>query len=260
MADATEHYETIAGCKTQYMRGGKGPTLLFLHGGGGAGIWFPFFQMLSEKYDVVMPEHPGFGRTDTPEWLDNVGDIANFYFEFIKKLGLKDIHLVGNSLGGWISSDIAVRNSTPFKSLTLITSAGIHVPGVAPGDLFLWNPEQLLRNLFHDQAFPEMVLKMPVDEEERKRQAKNSLTLAKVGWQPRLYDPNLQKWLHRIDIPTLIIWGDHDKIMPPPYGPAFQKLIPNSKLEVMKNCGHVPQLERPEETVGLIVKHISGVK
>ena len=124
MSEATEHYETIEGCKTQYLRGGKGPTVLFLHGGGGAGIWFPFFNSLSEKYDVVMPEHPGFGRSDTPPWLDNVGDLSNFYFEFIKKLGLKDIHLVGNSLGGWIAADMVVRNSTPFRSLTLHHGGG----------------------------------------------------------------------------------------------------------------------------------------
>jgi pimeloyl-ACP methyl ester carboxylesterase len=258
MSDATEHYETIAGCKTHFLRGGKGPTLLFLHGGGGAGIWFPIFKTLSERYDVIMPEHPGFGRTDTPDWLDNVGDIANFYFEFIKKLGLKDVHLVGNSLGGWIGCDIAVRNSNPLRSLTLLAPAGIYVPGVALGDLFLWTPEQLMRNLFHNQAIPDQLLKQPVDAEERQRQMKNALTLAKVGWQPRLYDPNLRKWMHRIDVPTLIVWGDDDKVIPPAYGPEFQKLIPGSKLEIIKDCGHVPQIEKPEETAALIVKHISG--
>ncbi|MGZ5835423.1 MAG: alpha/beta fold hydrolase [Xanthobacteraceae bacterium] len=258
MSDATEHYETIAGCKTQFLRGGKGPTILFLHGGGGAGMWLPFFQKLAENYDVIVPEHPGFGRTDTPTWLDNVGDIANFYFEFIKKLGLKDVHLVGNSLGGWIATDMAVRNSTPLKSLTLLSPAGIYVQGKPPGDLFLWTPEQLMRNLFHNQEIPDQLLKLPVNEDERRRQMKNALTLAKVGWQPRLYDPNLRKWMHRIDVPTLIIGGDDDKIMPTPYGAEFQKLIPNSKLEIIKACGHVPQIEKPEETAALIVKHISG--
>jgi pimeloyl-ACP methyl ester carboxylesterase len=258
MSGATEHYVTIAGCKTQYLRGGKGPTVLFLHGGGGAGIWFPFFNSLSEKYDVVMPEHPGFGRSDTPLWLDNVGDLSNFYFEFIKKLGLKDIHLIGNSLGGWLAADMAVRNATPFRSLTLITAAGIHVPGVPTNDIFLWSPEQLLRNLFHNQAIPEALLKAPVDEDERKRQAKNSLSLAKLAWQPRLHDPHLQKWIHRIDIPTLVLWGDDDKLIPPAYGPAWRDLIPGAKLEVIKDCGHVPHLEKAEESLAVIARHIAG--
>ena len=260
MSDATEHFETIAGCKTQFLRGGKGPTLLFLHGGGGAGVWLPCFNALSERYDVIVPEHPGFGRTESPEWLDNVGDLANFYLEFVQKLELKDVNLVGNSLGGWIAADLAVRNSNSLRSLTLITPAGIHVPGVQKGDLFLWTPEQLLRNLFFNQAIPDMVLKLPVDEDERKRQMKNALTLAKVGWQPRLYDPNLRKWLHRINRPTLIIWGDNDKLIPPAYGPAFRDLIPGSKLEVIKDCGHVPHIEKADETVALIVKHISGAQ
>jgi pimeloyl-ACP methyl ester carboxylesterase len=260
MSDATEHFETVAGCKTHFLRAGKGPTLLFLHGGGGAGVWLPFFKSLAERYDVIVPEHPGFGRTETPEWLDNVGDMANFYLEFIRKLGLKDIHLVGNSLGGWIASDLAVRNTSSLRSLTLITPAGIYVPGVQMGDLFLWTPEQLIRNLFFDQGMADFVLKLPVDDDERKRQMKNALTLAKVGWQPRLYDPNLRKWLHRIDRPTLVIWGDNDKLIPPAYGPAFRDLIPGAKLEVIKNCGHVPQIEKADETVALIVKHVAGAQ
>ena len=111
MSDATEHFETVAGCKTHFLRGGKGPTLLFLHGGGGAGVWLPFFKTLAKRYDVIVPEHPGFGRSDTPDWLDNVGDFANFYLEFIQKLGLKDVNLVGTSLGGWIAADLAVRDT-----------------------------------------------------------------------------------------------------------------------------------------------------
>jgi pimeloyl-ACP methyl ester carboxylesterase len=258
MSDATEHYETIAGCKTHFLRGGSGPTVLFLHGGGGAGIWLPFFKKLSDSYDVIVPEHPGFGRTDTPEWLDNIGDVANFYFEFIEKLNLKNIHLVGNSLGGWIASEIAVRNSSPLASLTLLAPAGIHVAGKPPGDLFLWTPEQLVRNLFHNQAMAEKIMQMPVDAEERQRQMKNALGLAKLAWQPRLYDPNLRKWLHRIALPTLIVWGDDDKLIPPAYGAEFQKLIPGSKLEIIKDCGHALQSEKPDEAAALISRHISG--
>ena len=141
MSDAKESTATVAGCKIDVMRGGKGDPLLFLHGAGGVGIWLPFFEKLSEHFDVIVPEHPGFGRSDTPEWLDHVSDLANFYLEFIDKLGLKGIHLVGNSLGGWIAADLAVRNTTPLRTLTLLAPAGIHVPGVPPGDIFLWTPE-----------------------------------------------------------------------------------------------------------------------
>jgi pimeloyl-ACP methyl ester carboxylesterase len=260
VSEPKEFSETIAGCKIAGLRGGQGTPLLFLHGARGAGVWLPFFKALAEHFDVIVPEHPGFGRSDTPEWLDNIGDLANFYLEFIDKHRLSNLNLVGTSLGGWVAADLAVRNSTPLATLTLVSSAGIHVQGVPKGDLFLWTPEQAARNLFADQALAERMLAMTPDEEERKRQMKNALTLAKLSWQPRLYDPNLRKWLHRIDRPTLIVWGDSDKLIPPPYGPAFRDLIPGARLEVIKNCGHLPHIEKTAETVDHIVKFVEEAK
>ncbi len=260
MSEPRETFETIAGCRTHVLRGGKGAPLLFLHGARGAGVWLPFFKSLAETFEVIVPEHPGFGRSDMPEWLDNVGDLANFYLEFMHKLGLGGVNLVGTSLGGWIAADVAVRNSGPLRTLTLVAPAGIHVAGVPKGDIFLWTPEEAARNLFASQAMAEAALKQVPDEEERKRQMKNALTLAKVGWQPRLYDPNLRKWLHRIDRPTLIVWGDADKVIPPAYGPAFRDLIPGSKLQVISPCGHVPHIEKSAETAAMVAKFIEEAK
>jgi len=260
MSEPKEFYETIAGCKVQMLRGGKGAPLLFLHGGGGAGVWLPFFKTLADKFEVIVPEHPGFGRSDMPDWLDNIGDFANFYLEFMDKLGLTGVNLVGTSLGGWIAADLAVRDSGPLRTLTLVAPAGIHVQGVPKSDIFLWTPEQTVRNLFADPAMVEMALKRTPDEEERRRQMKNALTMAKVGWQPRLYDPHLRKWLHRIDVPTLIVWGDSDKVIPPAYGPAYRDLIPGSRLEVLKGCGHLPHIEKSAETVALVTNFIEEAK
>jgi len=260
MSEAKESTVTVAGCKIYMLRGGKGEPLLFLHGGGGVGVWLPFFEKLSDHYDVIMPEHPGFGRSDTPDWLDRVSDLANFYLEFIQQFGLKDIHLVGHSLGGWTAADLAVRNTAPLRTLTLLAPAGISVPDVPPGDIFMWSPEQLTRNLVRDQKIADMILGMPMDDEERQRQNKNSLTLAKLTWQPRLHDPDLRKWLHRIDRPALVVWGDSDKIMPPPYGPAYRDLIPGAKLHVLKECGHLPQVEKPDELLATLTSFIAEAK
>jgi len=258
MSEPRESFETIAGCKVRLLRSGKGAPLLFLHGAGGAGVWLPFYDMLAQTRDVIVPEHPGFGHSDMPDWLDTVGDLANFYLEFIGKLGLRDVDLVGTSLGGWIAADLAVRNATALRHLVLLSPAGIHLPGVPKGDVFLWNPEQRVRNLFHDQALADKMLAMTPDDEERKRQNKNALTTARVGWQPRFYDPNLRKWLHRIDRPTLIVWGDDDKVFPPAYGPAYRDLIPGATLEIVKDCGHLPHVEKAAETAALVTKFIGA--
>lgn len=247
---------TIDNCRVRLMRAGKGQPLLYLHGARGAGAWLPFMELLSQRFDVIVPEHPGFGGSDMPDWLDNVGDLAYFYLDLIEELGLDGVHLVGSSLGGWIVAEIAVRSRTRLKSLTLSAPAGIHVKGVSKGDIFLWSPEKFARNLFHDQKFADVMLQRPVGEAEQMADMKNRLASAKLAWQPRLYNPHLAKWLHRIKLPTLILWGDDDKVIPPAYGPAFAKLIPGARLEIIKDCGHVPQVEQVDQWVGKIAAFI----
>lgn len=252
-----ESFETINGCRTRFMRGGKGAPLLFLHGARGAAAWLPFMEKLSQRFELIVPEHPGFGGSDSPDWLDNVGDLAYFYLDAIETLGLKDVNLVGTSLGGWLACEIAVRDRHPLRSLVLVAPAGIHVKGLAKGDTFMWSPEQTIRNLFHDQTMAEAALARPMSDAEQFSEMKNRLIMAKLAWQPRFYNPHLYKWLHRIAVPTLILWGDDDKIIPPGYGPAFQTLIPNSRLDVIKDCGHLPQIEKADEFVSKIVAFVT---
>src|SRR5579883_2000121 len=102
-----EHHQSfvdIRGCRINLLRGGKGSPLLYLHGGGGGGIWLPFLDKLAQRFDVLAPEHPGFGRSDTPSWLDNLSDLAYFYLDVLEALELERVHLVGHSFGGWIAA------------------------------------------------------------------------------------------------------------------------------------------------------------
>ena len=260
MADVKETMLRVAGCGVSVKRAGLGAPLLFLHGGGGAPRWLPFMATLAERFDVIVPEHPGFGKSETPEWLDTIGDLAFFYLDFIKQLELSRVHLVGSSMGGWIGAELAVRSTHDLASLTLIGSVGIHVKGVQKGDLFMWSYEQLTRNLFADPKFAEVILAMNTTEEEQDQRLKNALAVAKLGWQPRLYNPHLAKWLHRIDVPTLICWGDSDKLVPPGYGPAFRDLIPGSRLEVFEHCGHLPHAECADRFVRTLTNFIAEVR
>ena len=254
-----ESFETFSGCKIRVLRGGQGAPLLFLPGSGGAPVWLPFMETLAQRFDVIVPEHPGFGASDTPDWLDNVGDLAYFYLAALAALGLKNLHLVGHSLGGWIAAELAVRDCHALKSLTLSAPAGIHVKGLSKADTFMWSPEQTTRNLVHDPVLAEQMLAQPLTDEQQFTRMKNRLTTAKLAWQPRFYNPHLSKWLHRISAPTLILWGDNDKIIPPGYGPVFRDLIPGSRLETIANCGHLPQIEQADEWTAKIAGFIEGV-
>ncbi|MEX0409017.1 alpha/beta hydrolase [Aquibium sp. LZ166] len=252
-----ESFETVTGCRIRMMRKGKGEPLLFLHGATGVPRWLPFMDMLAEKYDLIVPEHPGFGASDTPDWLDNIGDLAFFYLDLIDHLGLDKVHLLGTSIGGWIAAELATRSCEKVRTLTLVAPAGIHVKGVKKGDIFMWSPEETAQNLFHNQEIAKAV-PQPANEDELMVVLKNRLMTAKLGWQPRMYNPHLKKWLHRVDVPTLIIWGDDDKLIPAAYGPAYRDLIPNSSLEVIAECGHLPHVEKAQEFTSKVVSFIEG--
>ena len=246
-----ESFVEVDGCKVHLRRGGKGEPLLFLHGASGAPAVMPFMEKLAQRFDVLVPEHPGYGKSDEPEWLENIHDMAYFYLDFIQKLGLKNLTVVGSSMGGWIAMEIAVRDTSRLKSLVLVSPAGIAAPGVRPADIFLMPPEVLVRNLFVDQKLAEARLAAPEDVDVA---LKNRHTTARLAWEPRLHDPFLSKWLHRIDVPVKIIWGREDKILPVGILRELKKLIPTAQTFVLDNVGHLPHAERVDEFVDIVCK------
>lgn len=247
MAGHTVEKLEISGSRIEVLRGGSGPTMLFLHGAGGAAAWAPYMDALAKRFSLIVPSHPGYGRSDTPPWLDNLSDLAFFYLDFMKALDLRDIHLVGNSLGGWLAAEIAVRTTERIRTLTLVSPAGIHVKGVPKGDIFLWDDDARVRNTFCDQKMAEARIAQKPTGPDLEMALKNHFTTAKLAWHPRFYNPDLHKWLHRIDVPTMILWGDADKIFPPPYADAYHKLIPHSQLRIIPQCGHLPHQEKLDD-------------
>ena len=260
MADHATTTIAVRGCNIKLMRGGSGPPLLFLHGASGAGAWLPFMQSLASRFDVIVPQHPGFNDSDTPDWLDTIHDLAYFYLDFMEQLDLDRVHLVGASLGGWIAAELAVRDTYRLSSLTLVGAAGIHVPGAKQVDLFLGSDEQRIRDFFHDPACAEEMIARILRPEFEDANMKNRIATAKLAWQPRAYDPHLRKWLHRIDIPTLIVWGANDRVFPMEYAYAWQQAIPGSTAVVIPECGHIPQVEKAAVFVAELTGFIDGMR
>ena len=139
------------------LQAGSGPPVLFLHGANGLPQWLPFFDLIAAKCTLRVPEHPGFGTSDNPAWLRSIGDLSMYYLDFLDGLGATGIHLVGQSLGGWVAAEVAARNCTHLASLTLLAPAGLRVKGHLSGDNFIWDAEELVRNLYHDQAIADRI-------------------------------------------------------------------------------------------------------
>jgi pimeloyl-ACP methyl ester carboxylesterase len=249
-----DSFVEVLGCKVHLRRAGKGDPLLFLHGASGAPVILPFMEKLAERFDVLVPEHPGYGRSDEPEWLENIHDMAYFYLDFLKQLNLRKVTVVGSSMGGWMAMEIAVRDTSRISSLVLVSPAGLAAPGVQPADIFLMSPEDVVRGLFFDQKLAEQRLAMPVTPEAIDMGLKNRHTTARLAWEPRLHDPFLPKWLHRIDVPVKVIWGKEDRILPATFVPYYKKLFPKAEFHVFENCGHLPHVEAMDRFVEAVCR------
>ena len=249
----TETKHKVRDVNVRMLRGGSGPPVVFLHGANGLPPWLPFFDLLAAKCDLRVPEHPGYGTSDNPAWLRNVGDLAMYYLDFLDELGLDKVHLIGQSLGGWAAAEVAVRNCSRIASLTLLAPAGIRVKGQLSGDNFIWDAEESIRNLYHDQSIADRMLGLTLSEDEVDIALSNRFTTTKLGWEPRWYNPALERWLHRIKVPTLVVWGENDKLFPSAYAARWGERVPNSKVEIIPQCGHVPAIEKPDITAKKIL-------
>jgi pimeloyl-ACP methyl ester carboxylesterase len=254
MSVFSDHFIELDGCRTRYRRGGKGAPLVFLHGAGGAPALLPFMERLAGRFDVLVPDHPGYGQSDEPAWLENIHDVAYFYLDFLDRLRLEKVVLAGASMGGWMALEVAVRNTSRLRALVLNAPAGIAAPGVEPIDNFLLSPEEAVRALVYDQKIAEQKLAQPMPPEALDVVLKNRHTTARLAWEPRLHDPHLAKWLHRIDVPVCLVWGAQDRVLPVGIGHELKRLMPKAQLNILQNCGHLPHEEKVDEYCEIVFR------
>lgn len=229
------------------IRGGRGAPLLVLAPELAPGRWFPYHEQLSGRFQIFAPDHPGFGASERPEWLDGIDDLAIFYLDLLDQLGLERVAVLGTSLGGWIAAELAVLQPQRVDHLVLVGAAGLRVEGVERYDLFLNPIETTLAHLFHDPARIAQLLPDDVGPDTVVQAYRDATTLARVAWNPYLYDPKLERRLRRIHCPTLIVWGEHDRFLPLPHGELYAAAIPGATLRVIPGCGHLVPFEDPQE-------------
>jgi len=249
---------TYRGDRIHVRASGFGAPIVFLRGFDVAFRTDAFIERLAAGYEVIVPDHPGFGHSDSPDWLKGMGDAAYFYLEFLALLDVGPVHLVGASLGGWLAAEIAVRDVAHIRSLTLIGPAGARKRGLPIGDPFIRSPEQSARAMFAD-ASSAVRARIPVEsDDEIDLHLKNNIGLARLGWQPRLANPELQRWLHRIRVPTCLIWGSADTVIPLDHSTAWLDAIADARLSVIEDAGHLPHVEAPDKAAAAVTTFIAG--
>ncbi len=244
--------------RVQLREEGAGEPLLFLHGSGGQRDWAPFLSQLAQHYRVLQPNHPGWGDSEGLEHLDDMVDMALFYLDFLDALGLASVHVVGHSLGGMLAAEIAALGRPYVRTLTLASPAGLWLDEAPPLDFFVASRDELNRAVYFDPAMASTPPDPTTEEGARLifEQQKARAAAAKFLWP--IWDKGLKKRLHRIDAPTLILWGEHDGLIPPVYASEFQNRIAGSRIVSIPQTAHVPQIERPEEFVSAIRGFIEG--
>jgi pimeloyl-ACP methyl ester carboxylesterase len=247
-----ESVVSVRGARLQMRRAGAGQPMLYLHGSQGLSEWLPCFDALAERFEVLAPDHPGFGRSDDPGMIDRIADLANFYLDAIDTLGLDRIHVVGHEIGAWVALEMALR-SPKIASLSLIGTAGLHVDGVQKGDFFIARPDEWPALFFTDVGIGQRFFDTAFAGQDAAIPHRNRMMAARLAWHPRLIDPHFGKWLHRVKVPTHFIWGEGDRIIPPATAAGFMKRIGQANLSTIAGAGHFPQIERPDAFVAALL-------
>jgi pimeloyl-ACP methyl ester carboxylesterase len=236
------------------LRDGSGPPLLFLHGAGAGGRWLTFQERLAARFDVVAPSHPGHGASPAAEWIEHVSDLAFHYLDLLDTLGLARVHVVGASFGGWIAAELATMASPRLRSLTLIDPVGIKIEGWIYPFLFGMELPELVATVFHNPLAALALAPPDMSIDTLAILYRQNTALARVAWNPYLYNPLLRRRLARIATPTLLCWGAHDRLAPLVCAEAWRKEIPGAALRVFEASGHVPHLEEPDAVAAAVIE------
>ncbi len=239
---------------------GTGVPLVFLHSGEGLAFCDPFLSLMSASYRVIAPSHPGFGHTDLPAPYRAIDDLAYFYLDLFDHLKLRDAILVGASFGGWIAAEIAIRSTAHLSHLVLTGALGVRHSedevAVEIQDIFTQHPDDVARKSYVD---PDKWRRNADDlsDDELGVIARNRESLALFGWMPYMYNPLLKRWLHRIRIPTLVLWGERDDIVSSDYGRAYAGAIPGARFEIIKGAAHHAAVEQHAQFAAAVARFAS---
>jgi pimeloyl-ACP methyl ester carboxylesterase len=236
---------TISGVRTVVYEAGSGQPLVFLHGSG-TFTGFDFLDALTAGHRVIVPYHPGFGESDDDRDIDDIHDYVLHYLELFQTMGLADIDLVGFSFGGWIAAELATFHPQLFRRIVLVAPSGLPIFDPPATDVMTIPAAQLPAYLAHDPSVLSAKLPSQHDVDFLTLNYRERIALARVVWDTPSGNRKLARRLHRISVPVLLLWGQEDRIRPAAHGETWSGLLPDARLEVLPDAGHLLFDETPK--------------
>lgn len=243
---------TVHGVQLEVLERGQGRPILVLHGEDGLDAKAPFLNHLEKLGRVIVPSHPGYGHSPASESIDAVDDLSYLYLDFMTAQNLSNVVIIGSSLGGWLAAEMAVKSTERIAKLILVAPLGVKVGDRETRDIpdiFALPAAEVLRLKYHDPTVATIDY-AALSDDELTVLARNREATVLYAWEPYFHNPKLRQRLHRITVPTLLLWGAQDHFVTPGYyGAAYREAIPGARLEIIENAGHLPHIEQPEALV-----------
>jgi pimeloyl-ACP methyl ester carboxylesterase len=238
----------VNGTRIDLIEKGSGPPLLYLHAENGIEPAASAIDELAKSARVIAPTHPGYGRSELPKGMRSVDDLSYLYLDLLDQLDLKDLTVVGTGFGAWIAAEIAVKTTARMARLVMANAVGVKVGDRETrdiADIFALTEPEYIAIAYCDPDIGMRDYKALPDAEVLAAARAREAT-ARFAWNPYFHNPRLKSRLHRIRIPTLFLWGTHDRMLSEAYGRAYCAMIAGARFEPIDRAGHFPDHEQPK--------------
>ena len=256
-----DEFREYGGARLHLMKGGEGPPVLVLHGAGGNPGWMGYHREMAKSFTLYVPSHPGFEKSTRPSWIDSIDAVAHFHLGLMEEMGVERYSVLGFSMGGWIAAEMAAMSPHSLDKLVISSGVGIRPEEGEIAELFTVSREAVGAMRFFDPSqVPDYdeLFGQPMTREQAAVERDNRETASRWCWSPYMYNPNLPHYLKRASMPTLIVWGREDAIVPVECAELYRQAIRNSRVHLIDRCGHSPQMEKPQEFLDAVVPFLRG--
>lgn len=250
----------VRGTAVELFTAGSGAPLLYLHGMDGIEGAAPLLRELAKSFTVYAPSHPGFGASALPKGMNRADDLGYFYIDLLDALGLDRPAVAASSFGGWVALELLTKEPARASSLVLAAPLGLRTANRREqyvADIFTMSRQDLAKRLqASEPSEASNIFKMPEDRLRRTMRGDEALSL--YGWTPYMHNPKLALRLHRINCPTLVLWGSVDALVTPAYRDAFAAALPQTAHEEVAGAGHLIHADQPAALAARIATHAAA--